>query len=163
MKKIFALVLSLTAFSALAGEIKLFDRPTYELNQVSSVREEFEINPNLGRAWVNLKFDEVGDGPIFYDQRVQVEGLSYNTTTNQILLDVDGTQIVCAKVNKNFFGTHIKNTGKCSFVQKNYKLKVDNGYEIETIEMLKITLKYQKFKFGSPEMGTQILEINLDL
>lgn len=142
MKKIFGLMVSLTAFSALAGEIKLFDRPTYELNQVSSIREEFQINPNLGRAWVILKFDQVGDGPVSQDERVQVEGLSYNTTSNQILLDVDGTQIVCANVAKNFFGTHIKNTGKCTFAQKNYKVKVDNGYEVETIQMLKISLNY---------------------
>ena len=72
MKKIFALILSLSAFSALAGEIKLYDRPTYETSQISSIREAFEINPQLGRAWVNMKFDEVGDGPVYYDQRVQV-------------------------------------------------------------------------------------------
>jgi hypothetical protein len=142
MKKILALILSLTAFSALAGEIKLYDRPTYETSQVSSIREEFEINPELGRAWVNMKFDEVGDGPVYYDQRVQVAGLSYNSTSNEILLDVDGTQIVCATVKINFFGVRIKNSGKCNFVQKLYKVKVDNGYEIETIQKLKISLVY---------------------
>ena len=142
MKKIFALILSLSAFSALAEEIKLYDRPTYETSQISSIREAFEINPQLGRAWVNMKFDEVGDGPVFYDQRVQVAGLSYNATSNEILLDVEGTQIVCATVKINFFGVHIKNTGKCTFAQKLYNVKVDNGYEVETIQKLKISLVY---------------------
>ena len=142
MKKIFVLILSLSAFSALAGEIKLYDRPTYETSQISSIREAFEINPQLGRAWVNMKFDEVGDGPVYYDQRVQVQGLSYNSSSNEILLDVEGTQIVCATVKINFFGVHIKETGKCTFAQKLYNVKVDNGYEVETIQKLKISLVY---------------------
>jgi hypothetical protein len=142
MKRILAIILSFTAFSALAGEIKLYDRPTYETSQISSIREQFEINPQLGRAWVNMKFDEVGDGPVFYDQRVQVAGLSYNSTSSEILLDVEGTQIVCANVKINFFGVHIKNTGKCTFAQKRYNVKVDNGYEVETIQKLKISLVY---------------------
>ena len=142
MKKIFVLILSLSAFSALAGEIKLYDRPTYEITQISSIREAFEINPQLGRAWVNMKFDEVGDGPVYYDQRVQVAGLSYNSTSNEVLLDVEGTQIVCATVKINFFGVQIKNTGKCTFAQKRYNVKVDNGYEVETIQKLKISLLY---------------------
>lgn len=142
MKKIITLMLALSAFSAFAGEIKVYDRPAYETNQVSSIHEGFEINSGLGRAWVNIKFDEVNDGPVFYDQRVQVAGLSYNSTSNEILLDVEGTQIVCANVKINFFGTHIKNTGKCTFKQKYYNVKVDNGYEVETVQKLKITLSY---------------------
>ena len=142
MKMLISLMLSLTAFSALAGEIKIFDRPTYEFSQVSNIRPEFAINADLGRAWVNLRFDEVGDGPAYYDERVQVEGLSYNSTTNQIILDAEGTQTVCANVKINFFGTHIKNTGKCTFAKKHYNVKVDNGYEVETVQKLKITLNY---------------------
>lgn len=142
MKKIFALILSLAAFSALAGEIKVYDRPAYETNDVRSINKSFDINPQLGRAWVVLKFDQVSDGPVIYDQRVQVAGLSYNATSNEILLDVEGTQIVCATVKINFFGVHVKNTGKCSFAQKNYNVKVDNGYEVETIQKLKISLVY---------------------
>jgi hypothetical protein len=142
MKKIFTLMLAIAAFSAVAGEIKLLDKPTYEFSQVSNIRQEFAINASLNRAWVTLKFDEVGDGPVVYDERVQVEGLSYNSTTNEVLLDVEGTQIVCAKVKINFFGTNIKNTGKCTFAKKYYNVKVDNGYEVETIEKLKITLVY---------------------
>lgn len=142
MKKIFTLMLALTAFTATAGEIKLLDRPSYEFSQVSNIRPEFAINAGLNRAWVNLRFDEVGDGPVFYDERVQVAGLSYNSTTNQILLDVEGTQIICANVKINFFGTHIKNTGKCTFAKKYYNVKVDNGYEVETVQKLRISLAY---------------------
>ena len=76
MKKIFTLMLAFAAFSAVAGEIKLLDKPTYEFSQISSFRQEFAINASLNRAWVTLKFDEVGDGPVVYDERVQVEGLS---------------------------------------------------------------------------------------
>ncbi len=106
----------------MAGEIKAYDRPTYETSQISSIRKQFEINPQLGRAWVNMKFDELGDGLVF------------NSTLSEILLDVEGTQIVCANVKINFFGVHIKNTGKCTFAQKRYN--------VETIQKLKISLVY---------------------
>lgn len=142
MKKLIISLLSIASFSSLAGEISYYNRPAYETRDVSSIRSEFGINKNLGRAWIVTKFDQTTDGPVFYDQRAKIEGLSYNSTSQEIVLDVEGTQIVCAKVKINFFGTHIKNTGACKFEEKYYVKSVDNGYEVEKIQMLKLSLKY---------------------
>ena len=142
MKTLLALIISLTTFSAVAGEIKVFDRPTWNYSQIISFNPDFALNKELGRAWVNISFTEVGEGPVSYDERIQVEGLSFNSTTSQIQLDVDGVQIICANVKTNFFGTKIKPTGLCSFKQKYYSVKVDNGFEIETVQKIKITLNY---------------------
>jgi hypothetical protein len=142
MKKIIIAFFALISFSVLAGEITLYNKPTYETRDFSFNGLEFAINKDLGRAWVVIKLSELGDGPVAYDERVKVEGLSYNSTTQQVLLDIEGRQIVCAKVKFNFFGTHIKNNGKCTFQTKYYTKEVDNGYEIEKIEMVKLFLKY---------------------
>lgn len=143
MKTLLALIISLTSLSALAGEIKVYDRPTWEYGQAYSYSPSLEINKDLGRAWVNISFVTLGDGPLYSDKRVQIEGLSYNSTTNQVLLDVEGTQIVCANVKTSrVFGTNIKPTGNCTFKQKNYTVEVDNGFEIEKVQKIKITLNY---------------------
>lgn len=142
MKKLIISLASLISFSALAGEITFYNRPGYETREVSSIRSEFAINKELGRAWVVTKFDQTTDGPVFYDQRALIEGLTFNTTTQEIILDVDGTQTVCARVKFNVFGPRIKNTGFCTFHQNYYVKSVDNGYEVEKIQMLKLSLKY---------------------
>lgn len=142
MKKLMIAFLALLSFSLFAGEITLYNKPVYETRDFSFNGLEFAINKDLGRAWIVIKLVELGDGPVAYDERVKVEGLSYNGMTQEVLLDVEGTQIVCAKVKFNFFGTHIKNTGRCTFQTKYYSKEVDNGYEIEKVDMVKLLLKY---------------------
>lgn len=142
MKKLMIAFLASLSFSLFAGEITLYNKPVNETRDFSFNGLEFAINKDLGRAWVVIKLAELGDGPVAYDERVKVQGLSYNTTSQEVLLDVEGTQIVCAKVKFNFFGTHIKNTGRCTFQTKYYSKEVDNGYEIEKVDMVKLLLKY---------------------
>lgn len=142
MKSLIALLLTISSLSALAGEIPFFDRPTMEYWRVISFTPEFAINKDLGRAWVEVDFLEMNEGPITTAEKVKIEGLSFNTTTSQIQLDVEGVQIICANVKINFWGTKIKPTGKCVFKQTTYTVQVDDGYEINTIERRKISLKY---------------------
>lgn len=143
MKNFLALIITLTSLSAFAGEIKIFDRATWEYGQAYSYSPTLEINKDLGRAWVNISFITTGDGPVYSDERVKIEGLSFNPTTSQIQLDVEGVQIICANVKTSrFLGTTIKPTGKCTFNQKFYTVNVDNGYEIEKVQKIKITLNY---------------------
>lgn len=143
MKKVLMLVVALFSLSAMAGEIKLYDRPTWEMGRVGDVRKTFEINPELGRAWVKLTFvpDYTQDSPE-EELRVKAEGLSYNADTREVVLDAEGAQIVCATVKKNFFGVHVKETGACKFSEKFYKVKVDDGFEIKTVEKLKILMTF---------------------
>jgi hypothetical protein len=128
MKKFLIAFLAIISFSALAGEITLYNKPTSETRDFSFNGFEFGINKDLGRAWVIIKLSELGDGPVAYDERVKVEGLSYNPTSQEVLLDVEGTQIVCAKVKYNFFGTRIKKTCRFTFKKNYYTKELDNGY-----------------------------------
>lgn len=143
MKNLFTVLMLSLSLQALAGEIVVYDAPTYELRGISDVKKEFAINKELGRAWVTLNFipayNEDFSGT---EERVQIPGLSYNAELKQVVLDVAGEQIVCALVKKNFLGTTIKPTGKCTFTTKYYKVKHDNGYEVETVEKIKITFNY---------------------
>lgn len=143
MKKLLSMIIALTAFSATAGEIKIYDVNTAALFYVSSVSPEFAINQDLGRAWVNITFSSYNEDPFKQDERVKVSGLSYNKDTKEIILDAEGSQTVCARVKfRRLFGTEIRPTGDCKFVQKYYTVEKDNGYEIEKIQRLNITLKF---------------------
>jgi hypothetical protein len=143
MKKFLtALVMTLT-LQAFAGEIAIFDASTSSIGSISSVSEEFGINSELGRAWVVLHFSpDYSDGPVFYDQRVKVPGLRLADDKKSIVLDVDGQQVVCANVKKNILGTFVKATKNCKFKTSFYNVQRDNGYEVETIERLKVTLSF---------------------
>jgi hypothetical protein len=143
MKTLIGLFLTLTTLSAFAGEITVLDRTVTSYNYSRSFAQDFEINTELGRAWLNLKFsDGNSDGPAYDEERIKIEGLSFNPTTSQIQLDVDGVQVICANVKIGRLSTRIRPTGKCSFKQKNYTVKVDDGFEVNEVEKLKITLNY---------------------
>ena len=144
MKKFLtALVMTLT-LQAFAGEIAIFDASTSSIGSISSiVSEEFAINSELGRAWVVLHFSpDYSDGPVIYDERVKVPGLRLADDKKSIGLDVDGQQVVCANVKKNILGTFVKPTKNCKFKTSFYNVQRDNGYEVETIERLKVTLSF---------------------
>ena len=137
------LFLTLTTLSAFAGEITIFDKSTSWGYATSSYSQDFDLNPELGRVWVSVKFADGSEGPSYDETRVKVEGLSFNPTTSQIQLDVEGVQVICANVKiSRFSGTRIRPTGNCTFKQKYYSVKVDDGFEIKTVEKLKITLNY---------------------
>jgi hypothetical protein len=143
MKTLIGLLLTLSTLSAFAGEITVLDRTVTSYNYSRSFAQDFEINTELGRAWLNLKFsDGNSDGPGYDEERIKIEGLSFNPTTSQIQLDVDGVQVICANVKIGRLSTRIRPTGKCAFKQKNYTVKVDDGFEVYEVEKLKITLNY---------------------
>lgn len=142
MKKLIALIAALNILSAFAGEVVVYNKPAE--NDISSYSPKFEINRSLGRAWVEIEFNTYNsDGPLYYNDRVQVKGLRFDTDSNEVVMDIDGTSIVCAKVKKQLFNSYyIRATGKCKFEQKRYVQQVDNGYEVENVSKVKITLKF---------------------
>jgi hypothetical protein len=142
MKTLIGLFLTLTAFSATAGEITIYDRAIGQSYGISSYSQDFDMNPELGRVWVSVKFNDGSEGPSYDEDRIKLEGLSFNATTSQIQLDVDGVQTICANVKLSRRSYRIRPTGNCTFKQKHYSVKVDDGFEVRTVEKLKILLKY---------------------
>ena len=145
MKFILALILSFSAFTAIAGEVIVVDKPVADvkLPRIDRIDTDFEINAELERAWVEITYIVTGHQENIKDfERIKIEGLSYNASTKEIILDADGVQKVCAKVKTNFFGTFVNETGECKFTKKFYIVQEDNGFEIKKVNKLKITLKF---------------------
>jgi hypothetical protein len=143
MKTILTAMMLAFSLQSFAGEVVVYDAPSYETRGYSDVKKSFGINNALGRAWVSLTFiPSYNEDLLDSEARVLVPGLSYNVDTKEVVLAVAGEHIVCATVKKIFFGTTIRATGKCAFKTSYYKVQHDNGYETETIEKMKITMNF---------------------
>jgi len=143
MKTILTAMMLALSLQAFAGEVVVYDAPTYETRGYSDVKASFGINQELGRSWVSLNFvPDYTQDLMPSEERVLVPGLRYNADSKQVVLSVGGEEIVCATVKKSFLGTSVRPTGKCAFTTSYYKVKHDNGYEIETISKMKIKMNF---------------------
>ncbi len=104
---------------------------------------KFEFNESLGRAWVNVEIAENwGDDTSFYDNRVKIEGMSFNAADRTIVLERNGEEIICASLyNRRYVidgGRSIRNSGRCTFSVKKETIEVDNGFEINRVRVLRV-------------------------
>ncbi len=145
MKQILIVLALILSSVASADSIKLFET-RYDTS--TDYTAEFQVNKELGRAWVNVSEAESwGDNTSYTDNRVKVEGLSYNAADKTIVLERDGQLIVCAEIyNRRFVidvGGSIRMTKRCSFSQKKVTVQVDNGYEVYNVKMLQVFLNVE--------------------
>jgi hypothetical protein len=140
---IFILCLTFSLFSQ-AETLKIFEARNDYFSRVD-VSPAFEINFSLNRAWVNVVISEFsGDSTTYEDNKVKIEGLSYDPEQKSIILERNGEKVVCAYLyNKRFVidqGRSIKLTNRCKFEVKNVITQVDNGFEIQDVEMIEVLM-----------------------
>jgi hypothetical protein len=141
----FLLILPFLLFGqSFAFEIKILEKTTFFNESVSTV--EFEVNKDLGRAWVNISIDEFYGEPDSNNTQVfrqKIDGLSFDHQTASIVLDRDGQLHECAQLTTKgrsiFRHTFIKNTG-CEFHSKLVTVDYDNGFEIKRINKIQVFL-----------------------
>lgn len=147
MKKL-ALSLCLLGLSvAHAAEVKVMEVPDSFWN--SSASAKFEVNKELGRAWVTLVTTENhGGGRRHQDRYVRetkqlVPGLSYDSSSRTIVYDTQGAIHECATVTTRgrsiFRHDRITSTG-CTLKVKKAKKAYDDGYRISKRDVLQVFL-----------------------
>lgn len=139
-------LLSLPASAALADAasartITVYDGPaTVAFNE----KHHFGINAELNRAWTNLVFKRGDDDPLAV-KRVTVPGLRYAPDRNAVIYAADGSEVVCATVQtRQFLGMTSRRqqaTGNCNFQTRTEQVRVDNGFDIETRERVRVELR----------------------
>jgi hypothetical protein len=137
MKSFLAAIFLLTSALAFSGEIELLNQRVSMGNSYNG--GSFDINENLGRAWVELTFTDSDPDSSDETVRVQVKGMSYDKSTQEIIIADETGRTVCG-YKKRFFG--VRPTGNCIFKETNYMTTYDDGFEIERVEKVKITLKF---------------------
>ena len=140
--KLLFIVLSLLS-TAFASEIQVLDMNERDLRNVSTT---FEVNRDLGRAWVTVKITEPRrrDEPRRMEtHRTLVHGLTFNADRGVITLDHEGQLIDCATATERgrfiFRHTRINNTN-CSFRTQIVTKEYDTGFEIIRKKRLQVFL-----------------------
>jgi hypothetical protein len=143
MKSVLLSFLILITFNVSAKSIRVHKT----LDGWGEITPSFDINAELGRAWVNLEIDDSPSDPDSdsYDKRVKVEGLSYDTKTKEIIYtSEDGLVTVCAETRTRgrgiFRSTRIKNTQACFFEEGKVVSSYDDGFYVRTRKYQTLTL-----------------------
>ncbi|MBI2520368.1 MAG: hypothetical protein HYV97_08115 [Bdellovibrio sp.] len=109
-------------------------------NSPSHIAAAFNINKELGRAWVTVAFHyNTGDSTRSYSNlsSMLVPGLSYDSATKQVVFNSDGLAATCAE--QKWYG--LKQTKQCQFKVTEIKRQRDNGFYIVTETYYQIYLK----------------------
>ena len=109
-----------------------------------SKSKNFVINPELGRAWVEVDFYySLSESSDHY--RIAVPGLSYDKASNQVVFQEGDKRVVCANVTRKGWGIfkhdRVEPTGACELSHRYVKIPVDNGFTIEHVEQFEVHFK----------------------
>lgn len=143
------LSLALTFSSvAVADSAKIFEISNYGASK-NDVSTTFQVNEELGRAWVNVSIADRRFEDISYDDhRVKVAGLSMNAEKTAVVLEQDGALVDCATVTpkRGVFGRRnliIRPTGRCTFEAKTAVVEIDTGFEIQRQRKIQVYMNVQ--------------------
>ena len=138
-----ALGLSLSALTAAAAETTpIFKAPIGA--QEASKSKAFGINPELGRAWVEI---QVYHDPTELNEtyRVPVPGLRYDKASQQVVYEAEGRKVVCANVRETggwiFKNQRVEPTGDCELTRRYAKVPIDDGFAVDVIEHFEVHFK----------------------
>jgi hypothetical protein len=129
--------------SAFAGEITVFDKSWYEIGNDATVSQEFMVNEEMGRAWIEFSASDRDPDSSSIEFRTKVDGLSFDANTSSVVLDHEGQIVTCAKVvtkGRSIFSSRVvKPTGRCTFKGAWRTIIYDDGYEMK--KTYKYTIK----------------------
>ena len=136
MKKLLIALCILGTTAIQAGEIKIKSISQYELWGSATASSAFGINPEMGRAWIEVTTTSNDpDGGLSDVERIKIEGLKFDKQTNAITIDYEGKITTCAElkvVGRSIFRRkEMKMTSNCKFEGRWRKFTYDNGFEIK--------------------------------
>lgn len=128
---------AVTTVTAEAGPI--FKAPISAAEASKSKR--FGINPELGRAWVEIDvFFALSE--TYESYRAAVPGLSFDKSSGQVVYDAEGEKVICAEVRETgswiFKSQRIEATGNCELTRRYVKVPIDNGFTVNVIEHFEV-------------------------
>jgi hypothetical protein len=126
--------------AANAEQVIVYQVPVDESNQ--QVSAEFEVNRELGRAWVDVGVQGglTGSEPVFLPPiERHVDGLYYDSARKQVLYRTANGPIVCA----DDVGGTLKNTGNCRLTESTEQRSVDDGFDVRQEAVATVVLDAQ--------------------
>jgi hypothetical protein len=143
MKKLLtALVLTGSMLQAFAGEYKVYYGNANDYDYYSFSSGSYEINKELGRAWVNLSFSSSDPEGMGGDLKVKVPGMIYDQTTKEVVIETEAGRVICAREKKILLIKTLKETGECKFKETFSTVEVDDGFHVRKVQKRTLKLMY---------------------
>lgn len=146
MKKLFItlfIVGSLFQTEAKAEEVVVFYGDAHSSDYALFTKGDFDINKELGRAWVTLEFAPSYEDGLSSEIRTKIPGMSFDQTTKEVVIDTDSGRVVCAYEKRGLFGIKtLQKTNNCKFKESFSTVKVDDGFKVYKVQKRTITFIY---------------------
>jgi len=135
-KMVFRVALAVGAFylpvalAAKAGISKtIFERAL----QNQELSAHFDVNRDLGRAWIEVELTQDSPGIYIVTQEPEVfpravDGLYYDQASKQVIYRNGTTRVVCAEDSTFLWGKSLKETGQCPLSVTTETRQVDDGF-----------------------------------
>jgi len=114
-----------------AAQLIVFEAPLD--NWRREISADFEVNRELGRAWIDVQLQSPSQGDEQPDSQViskAVEGLYYDPVRKQVLYRTATENIVCADDARFLWRTYLKPTGQCLLTPVSEKRQIDDGFNV---------------------------------
>ncbi len=101
--------------------------------QDQELTANFDVNRDLGRAWIDVKLIPYNQGDDAPDPQVfneAVDGLYYDQASKQVIYRNGKTRVVCAEDSSFLWTTSLKETGQCRLNVSSEARKVDDGFHV---------------------------------
>lgn len=135
MKQFLILGLMLLGSVANAMTVEIYRKSDWDV-EGEYRRFSYGINEKLERAWVNFSYPDADcfdrDCDPYTDTYATVEGMSFDSSTEEVVFERDGKRVVCAEtyVKRTWLGGRVrvvKPTGKCTYTSKKLPGYYDDG------------------------------------
>jgi hypothetical protein len=132
-------LMSTPAQSATAQPILLLKEP---MGDATDVMAQFEVNRELGRAWIRIDFWDEGDEipSVVRTERKAVEGLSYDPSTKRVVYRTGAETIICAEDSQFLWMKSLTPTGNCPIRASTEERIVDDGFETSKQSMAEVLM-----------------------
>lgn len=110
------------------------------ISESQSVYAKFDVDPELGRAWIDV---EKVDSEYFTTRSTQnqrVDGLSYDPESKEVIYRAGTNTVVCGEATSFLGITRVRTTDKCPLVVSYEKQSVDDGTRPSEQTFAKVTL-----------------------
>jgi hypothetical protein len=140
-RKLITSVLMLAAVPAVVHASPLLVLEKQQESDSSSINAKFEVNRELGRAWVEIQISypgQSGDDSIVEVIRKPVEGLSFDNATNRVVYTRGDRSVVCANEKALLFHKDYAPTAECPIVISFENRMLDDGFNVSNQVVSKV-------------------------
>jgi hypothetical protein len=132
------LIVEVDEFRAAPGApVVVYDSP---IDEFQSVNAKFDIDPELGRAWIDVEKVDSEFQTTRSTVNRRVNGLSYDPESKEVIYRAGGSSVVCGEATSFLGMTRVRATGNCPLIVSYENRTIDDGTRPSAETFAKVTL-----------------------